>query len=596
MKIRITLLLLVFSIYASAQIKIGNNPSTINSNSLLEMESTDKGFLPPRVALNSLSAVAPLTGTVPAGMLIFSSGGTVADGYYFWDGAQWVSVGAGKMNMVTKSATTTLTKTETFVLASGDITLTLPTVTSADNGLTITVKHIGTHTDEVTVATTGGATNDGVTQSKLYRWLSRTFVAYNGNWIRKDKEAKTNNVYDVCATGSWTTIQEVIDFLELHMPGPSVIRLSGETYDIDATVTIDLNYPVTIEGLSYGATTIAPATGIGSTPMFICNSEAYFKKIAFDGTALSGYGDGAGEDAIMLEGEDEYFEIKDCSFDHFDRAIVLTESVQLWLFETDITDAASAGVEVDAVANTGTQLTISECDFTGCEKGINLLSGVSAKTNIVNCTFYNTSGQVGINYVPASFTTFASMFITNNAWNNIGSFVNGFDFSLSRDANAFMENNAGMPDKSPSCYINVTNNATATSTALSTYWYKASWTNTSSSACKWTISNNRITFQPSNRRDAYITISGNILVSTSSATVNIGLVKSQASSPVLAGSVVRYGETTLRPGIAGQPFQFSTVIYLPDVGPGEYFELWCNMTSTGSSVTFQDVQWITNAH
>lgn len=596
MKIRITLLLVVFSMYASAQIKIGNNPSTINTNSLLEMESTNKGFLPPRVVLNSLDAVAPLTGTVPSGMLIYSSGGSVADGFYFWDGAKWVGIGAGKTNMVTKSATTTLLKTETFVLASGDITLTLPTVTSADNGLAITIKHIGTHTDEVVVATSGGATNDGVTQSKLYRWLSRTFVAYEGNWIRKDKEAKTNNVYDVSATGSWTTIQECIEFLELHMPGPSVIRLSGETYEIDATVTIDLNHALTIEGLSYGATTIAPATGIGSNPMFICSSETYFKKLAFDASALAGYGDGAGEDAVILDGEDEYYEIKDCSFDQFDRAIVLNETVQLWLFETDITGAGSAGVEVEAGLNTGAQLTISECDFTDCLTGINLLSGVGVKTNIVNCTFYNEAGQVGITYVPATFTTFASMFITNNAWNNTGSFVSGFDFSLARDANAFMENNAGMPDKSPNCYINVTNNGTATSTPLSTYWYKASWTNTSSSACKWTITNNRITFQPNNRRDAYITISGNILVSTSSATVNIGLVKSSATTSALASSVVRYGETTLRPGIANQPFQFSTVIYLPDVGPGEYFELWCNMTSTGSSVTFQDVQWITNAH
>jgi hypothetical protein len=75
-----------------AQIKIGNNPNTINSNSILELESTNKGLLIPRVVLNSLSSVSPLTGTVPAGMLIYSSGGAVLDGFYFWNGTSWLSV------------------------------------------------------------------------------------------------------------------------------------------------------------------------------------------------------------------------------------------------------------------------------------------------------------------------------------------------------------------------------------------------------------------------------------------------------------------------------------------------------------------------
>jgi len=39
-----------------------------------------------------------------------------------------------RLNVVTKTASTTLTKTETMVLASNNITLTLPVVTSADDG------------------------------------------------------------------------------------------------------------------------------------------------------------------------------------------------------------------------------------------------------------------------------------------------------------------------------------------------------------------------------------------------------------------------------------------------------------------------------
>jgi hypothetical protein len=77
---------------ASAQIKIGDNPNTINSNSLVEMESTNKGLLAPRVALSDVNSVSPLSGTVPAGMIVYSTGGVVTDGFYFWSGTKWLAV------------------------------------------------------------------------------------------------------------------------------------------------------------------------------------------------------------------------------------------------------------------------------------------------------------------------------------------------------------------------------------------------------------------------------------------------------------------------------------------------------------------------
>ena len=599
MKHLFTIVLLLTLVYANAQVKIGTTPGTIDPNSLLELESSDKGFLGPRVTLVALDDVAPLTAPVPAGMLIYNTGGAVAKGYYYWDGAQWATF--TQSNMVSKVASTTLTKTETFVLASGDITLTLPDVTPADNGLTITIKHIGTHTDQVVVAVVAGETNDGVALSKLYRWLSRTFVAYNGNWIRKDKEAKTNNVFDVSSTGSWTTITEALEFLDLHMPGPSVIRLSGETYVIDATQEIDLPFGLTIEGVSYGATIIEADPALGANPMFRCVSESYFKKIAFDGSGTTG------EDAIQLEGPGEYYEIKDCSFESFNKTIVLETNVELWLFETDISDAVVAGVEVAAGTVDFAKLTASECDFTNCAKGISLLSGDTAKTNIVNCTFYNSAGQVGIAYDPAGFTRFSSLFITNNAWNNIGSFTSGFDFSRAdgRDKNAFLQNNAGDGDKNPSMYLNVTNNLTTTVLTTSTTWYKVNWdfTKCDSSTTNWAVTNaaggianvNRIRYQPSNRRDGYITISGNIQCNSTTPTINIAIVKNPgAATSALATGVVRYGETTLRTPTANVPFQFSTVIYLSNVGPDDVFEIWANASSLSPIITIQDLQMLVN--
>jgi hypothetical protein len=585
---------ILLSILSQAQVKIGANPNTIDANSLLELETTNKGFLPPRVALNSLDAVAPLTGTVPIGMMVFSSGGTVSDGFYFWDGAKWASV--AQTNMVSKTANATLTKTETFVLASNDITITLPAVTSADDGLTVTIKNIGTHTDQVTIVGNGAATLDGVAASKLYRWLSRTFVAYNGNWIRKDKEARTNNVFDVSSTGSWTTITEILEFLDLHMVGPSVIRLGGETFEIDATQVIDLPYPLTIEGITYGATAIEAASGLANAPMFRCLSESYFKRLALDATSLAAYGSNAGEDAIQLEGADEYYEIKDCSFEGFNKTIIAETNIELWLFETDILDAVVAGVEIAAGATSGVKLTASECDFTNCEKGLNLLSGINATINIVNCTFYNGTGQVGVNYVPATFTTFSAMFITNNAWNNTGAFFSGFDFTRTdgRDSKAFIQNNVGDGDKNPNCHINVLNSAVTTTLASSNTWYKADWNYlvTTTTTTMWTISNsagagnvNRITYQPTNRRGGWFIISGNLSVSNANRTISVGVVKNGIST-------TRYGETTIRTQAQNTSSLFSTIVYISDIAPGDYFEIYCSTTNGGDIVTFQDVQWL----
>jgi hypothetical protein len=75
-----------------AQVKIGDNPGTINTNSLLEMESTSKGLLAPRVALSNVNTASPLTAPIPAGMIVYSSGGVVTDGFYFWNGTKWLAV------------------------------------------------------------------------------------------------------------------------------------------------------------------------------------------------------------------------------------------------------------------------------------------------------------------------------------------------------------------------------------------------------------------------------------------------------------------------------------------------------------------------
>jgi len=90
---RIFLLLSTMSIIVSihAQIKFGDNPTSINANSVLEVESTNKGLLLPRVTLTGTANVAPLSAHI-AGMIVYNTAtaGDVTPGYYYNDGSKWV--------------------------------------------------------------------------------------------------------------------------------------------------------------------------------------------------------------------------------------------------------------------------------------------------------------------------------------------------------------------------------------------------------------------------------------------------------------------------------------------------------------------------
>lgn len=89
MKTLYTLICLVFfSVSLNAQVGIGTN--TPDASSMLEVKSTNKGFLPPRVSLTATESASPITS--PAIGLVVYNTATVADvvpGIYYWNGTAW---------------------------------------------------------------------------------------------------------------------------------------------------------------------------------------------------------------------------------------------------------------------------------------------------------------------------------------------------------------------------------------------------------------------------------------------------------------------------------------------------------------------------
>jgi hypothetical protein len=76
-----------------AQVKIGDNATSINAASLLELETTDKGFVLPRVSITSTSSSSPLASGLLTGTVVYntnsSTTGGSGTGIYYWDGSKW---------------------------------------------------------------------------------------------------------------------------------------------------------------------------------------------------------------------------------------------------------------------------------------------------------------------------------------------------------------------------------------------------------------------------------------------------------------------------------------------------------------------------
>ena len=78
--------------------QVGINTITPGSGAMLDVTSTDKGVLLPRVALTSTSSSSPISPAPATSLLVYNtatagSGATaVTPGFYYWSGASWIPV------------------------------------------------------------------------------------------------------------------------------------------------------------------------------------------------------------------------------------------------------------------------------------------------------------------------------------------------------------------------------------------------------------------------------------------------------------------------------------------------------------------------
>jgi len=86
----VLILFLFFNINSMAQVGIGTaNP---NTNAMLDVDSTTKGFLPPRMTTSEKSTLGSSLGPTDEGMFVFD---TDLSAFYYWNGTTWVVIDTG---------------------------------------------------------------------------------------------------------------------------------------------------------------------------------------------------------------------------------------------------------------------------------------------------------------------------------------------------------------------------------------------------------------------------------------------------------------------------------------------------------------------
>ncbi|QIE60275.1 hypothetical protein G5B37_12095 [Rasiella rasia] len=82
--------IILTSLSITAQVGVGT--VSPDPGSLLDIESTDKGILVPRVSIANLNTIAPITGGATESLLVYNTNTTTGKGYYYWDSTQWVAM------------------------------------------------------------------------------------------------------------------------------------------------------------------------------------------------------------------------------------------------------------------------------------------------------------------------------------------------------------------------------------------------------------------------------------------------------------------------------------------------------------------------
>lgn len=391
-------------------------------------------------------------------------------------------------------------------------------------------------------------------------------------------------------TADFRTLKEAVDYFNASATSNMEILLSAGHHLITDTITVNnSSYNLQIRGMGSNITFLDASTGLTGKPMFNLKTTCNINLFQADGSTLASYGTQVNENFINFDTlNGMYTEIVNIIFKNF--YIGLYDTVGTWIFLFDYTmeNCSAAGYRCNT-ANSGSYIDAEVGDMLNNAIGFDLLKSGSGSFLLNGNYAELTAGQYAIKYVGGAGNYVLdghTLAITNNTSNSANSATTGFDFTRSdgRDADIFVSGNLGMPDQHPSAKINLAGNATSTTITTPGTYYKASFTNTSSIPCKFTIADNKITYQPAYSRSLQMAVNLSVIASSNTASVSCAIVKN-------GNSATLYGKMTTFCKTAGEAFNLSTCVLLQNAVATDYFEIW--ITSSVGNVIVQDANWLT---
>ncbi len=264
MKKSLLLVALLFSAsMMMSQVKIGDNIDQINSNSLLELESTDQGVLLPRLELVMTTDPTPLSEHVK-GMIVYNTVelNDVVEGIYWNDGTKWQRVSGpiaadndsdptNEIQTISIDGTTvTLDKNGgTFDIPAevdGDVTNEIQTISLIGN--TVTLDREG-GSFEIPAEVDGDVTNEIQT------------ISISGNTVTLDKNGGT---FDIPAEVDGDVMNEI---QTISISGNTVtLDKNGGTFDIPAEVDGDVTNEIQTISISGNTVTLDKNGGTFDIP------------------------------------------------------------------------------------------------------------------------------------------------------------------------------------------------------------------------------------------------------------------------------------------------------------------------------------------
>jgi hypothetical protein len=328
------------------------------------------------------------------------------------------------------------------------------------------------------------------------------------------------------------------------------------------------------------------ATGLTGKPMFDVRSDCDLHRITLDGTTLALYGNVSGEDGVYFgTNTGTYNELVDVVFTGFNIAVHDVVGVSVFLFNFIITNPVVAGYRALTTGNSSIDAEVGNIEI--CPIGFDLAKATVGNFLISAVNFImSNAGHICIQYDGTNYLYGNISCAVNNTWNRTGTWQSGFDFTNARDANVFMVNNVGYEDKNPHAKINWIGNATTTTLTAANTWYKVGGTNTNSYACKVTIGNGRMTYQPANSKDGVFWISGALSCATNAERqFDVAISKN-------GGIVTLYGQMLVSTSTTNRPYNFSTNVYLSDVAKDDVFDLYIRCPgNAGQVITLSNLAW-----